>query len=496
MNPEKIKLLHSRYNPQGEAERYISSLSLNESIRFLILIEPGLGYMVAPLRKKLPSAKIIALHAEANPEGEAGINGPEAPDSEWHPGMGIPVQDFLEREIPDVEAAELRILEWRPALSVYGGAYRALVEGAVEFIKRTDANTRTLKNFGGSWFRNFFKNLGIIRKILCPLPLSQPLLVTGAGPGLEDTIHLIKNSPPGTGGRGIFFILAASSSAAALEAADLKADLVISTDGGNWARLHLYECYRKGEPNLAVSLTAALPSQCESSPVLPICDGSLWQTLILRELKIPFIVLPQRGTVSASALDLAFALTKGDIFIAGMDLSNRDIRSHVRPYSLDFLLEEKAGRLNPVYSQSYRRSSMLKAGGSYGIYASWFEKQLPSYPRRLHSLGKNNPLFNSLENTGLPFDKTTVPDPVQFETLTLKYEENPSIKALAVLEKALTDPRCPAKLPEELGALLFPGRERPSAKELIDTLHSLAGRYRAKPPAGRTKEKEGFHPNG
>jgi hypothetical protein len=62
-------------------------------------------------------------------------------------------------------------------------------------------------------------------------------------------------------------------------------------------------------------------------------------------------------------------LTKDEVFIAGIDLENRDIRSHARPYTLDRLMEGKASRTNPVYSQVYKRASLLKQGGSYGIYA-------------------------------------------------------------------------------------------------------------------------------
>jgi len=505
MNQERIAALHSRYNPQAEAERYIGSLALNEKTRFFILIEPGLGYMIAPLKKKVPGAKIITLHA-AKPEAQVPpdaptfsqtIPAPEPSDADWYPGTGISIQDFLEREIPDSIAAEIRILEWRPALAVYGNSYLALVQETAEFIKRSDANARTLEAFGQRWFRNFFKNLEIIKKVLCPVPLSMPLIVTCAGPGLEDAIPLIRSlagdSKEKTE-RDSFFVLAVSSSAAALHAADIVPDMVISTDGGQWAAFHLldicrytHQSYASGAYScpLAAALTAALPSGCEKMPVLPISDGSLWQTLVLKELNIPFIVLPQRGTVSAAALDLAFVLTRGDIFIAGLDLENRDIRSHARPYSFDRFLEEKAGKLDPVYSQAFRRSSLLKAGGSYGIYASWFEKQLAAYPKRLFSLGKNNRVFSSLGKSTLNLAPNKVPmvqhEPRTngttrtFQTITLEFTDNPARKAYAVLEKALKDPVHSAALRAELSPLLSGGNlSSMEPVELIEAFRSLA----------------------
>jgi len=488
MNQEKTASLHSRYNPQGEAERYIESLSLNGNIRFFILIEPGMGYMVAPLKRKAPRAKIIALHAEkpvqipAAKEPTAKLP-TVAADSEWYPETGVSVQEFLEAEIPDSEAHEIRLLEWRPALNVYGHLYRTLVEEAAAFIKRSDANARTTKAFGSRWFKNFINNLSIIKTVINPVSpannkFSVPLLVTGAGPGLEDAIPIIKNEAPGG-----LFILASSSSIAALEANDLIPDLTISTDGSNWARLHLFNSFRGNSAKketcpLAAALTAALPSQCGALPVLVISDGSFWQALILRELRIPFIALPQRGTVTAAALDLAFALTGGQIYIAGMDLANWDIRSHARPYSFDILIEEKASRTSPAYSETYKRSFLLNAGESFGIYASWFKKQLSLYPRPLYQIGKNNPVFESRAN--LPFTaRQNTEAEIKFNKTGLNFIDAPSERAISILEASLQDPVRSETLRKELQALLLPGRESVSESdlvlELIEAIHSITG---------------------
>jgi hypothetical protein len=474
MNKDRIKSLHSRHNPQAEAERYINSLSLDGKILFFILIEPGFGYMIAPLRKRFPNARIIALHVEKI-DIESMI---ESPDSHWFPETGISLQDFLETEIQDSLAAEIRLLEWRPALSMYGEAYLALVKETVEFLKRTDASTRTLNTFGRRWFRNFFKNLDIIKKVIYLPRLSMPLLVTGAGPGLEDIIPVIQKE------RDRLFILAAASSVAALKNENIIPNLVISTDGTAWARFHLYELFNGSLPAkpspVAAALTATLPSQAETLPVMPISDGSFWQTLILNTLKIPHIVLPQRGTVSASALDLALALSENKIFIAGIDLANRDIRSHARPYSLDFFTNEKAERINPVYSQTYKRSSLIKEGGSYDIYASWFKKQQSSYPNRLHSLGKNHSVFSSFE---------TAPDEMEninkikdwgvqnwhYNICMLEPGVDYYTKAYDILRKALKDSVHSGIIKSELEPLLN-SFDAPSLDELIVSLAGFSRR--------------------
>jgi hypothetical protein len=180
-------------------------------------------------------------------------------------------------------------------------------------------------------------------------------------------------------------------------------DLALSTDGGGWALLHLYEALRRPpETGFAAALCAALPSQMAALPWLPLGDGSLWQNLLLEGAGCPRLNFPQRGTVTASALDLAFALTSGPVYIAGTDLACRDLRTHSRPYAFDRLMEDGASRLSPAYSRAFTRAA--GASGSHGIYADWFRRHLDSYPARLFSLGSNNPVFSFRQAGGLSAD--------------------------------------------------------------------------------------------
>jgi hypothetical protein len=331
----------------------------------------------------------------------------------------------------------------------------------------------------------------LLGEILFPSPLSLPLVVAGAGPGLEEAMPLLKEGR----WKGRMLILAVSSAVPAMDSRGLMPDLVVSTDGGNWARLHLNECWRRifsGETGwlcagLAAALTAVLPSQCAGIPILPINDGSLWQRIVLSGLGIPSLALPQRGTVSASALDLAFYLSCGKIYLCGLDLALKDIRSHARPYSFDALWEKNEGRLHPVYSQNFARALALRAGGSHGIYASWFGRQLGAWPKRIFSLGKNHPVFEGISSPdferelGLP-QKGPGRDRKLFETLHLKKTMNSSIndsidfskQAALLLKSALRDDRYAGKISEELRELLFPGPGSVPAGDLEEAALSLA----------------------
>jgi hypothetical protein len=476
IHSERAFALHSRYNPAGEAEKYVNALVFREVPRFLILMEPGRGYMIPLLARKFPEAKIIVIHAEAQESPDT--SNLKIPPTVWEPACGVSLERFLEQEIPDIEAAAVRIIEWRPALALYGEAYRRLMAETVAVIKRLDANKRTTRTFGLRWFKNFFRILGALRTVIYQAgPLTPaPCIVAGAGPSLEEAIPLIK----GLKTRVPLLVLGVSSGAMAFRERGLVPDLVIATDGGGWALLHLYEGLRGADRpfGLAVSLFSALPSQAGDTPLLLISDGSLWQRLILKELNLPYISLVQRGTVTASALDLAFSLTAGNVFIAGMDLSHRDIRTHARPYSFEGILEAKASRLNPVYAQTFTRSFGILTGGSYNIYADWFARQLTAYPQRLYSLGENHPVFSGLKPWDAADWKKAVPNP-SFGIQRLSSEMPLVQQGADTLIRALIDPRTSEAIRRELGPLLFPDndKEDTTVEDLCNTIEHIAKAY-------------------
>jgi len=459
--------LHSRYNPQAEAARYVDSLNLKSGIECFILIEPGLGYLVPVLREKFKDSKIIALHVDENLPAMQGVPTLYGEDC-------TSLQNFLESEVPQTSAKSIRIIEWRPSMNYYGEAYVKLLSQVVEFIKRADAGKRTESAFGKRWVRNFFKNLEIVQKTLLYKTSDIPVIITGSGPSLEKALPLICEAQDNC------LIIAASSSIMALGAGGVKADIVIATDGGPWALKHIYPCFRnttadsndaKNAVGFAVNLCAALPSQCSSLPFLLINDSSFWQSVILHELALPSVIIPQRGTVSATAVDLALALSGGNIYLAGMDLSVKDIRTHARPYGFDHLLFDKAGRFSPVYSQSFIRSGLLQKGGGLSIYEAWFKNQLSSWPKRIFSIGGGNEVFEdaicaqgAVKKTGEYFKTNSVNG--DFREFRKRGE--------AALLTALGESRFADNIKAELTPLLFPDEKKASENMLREAILSLS----------------------
>ncbi|MDR0463580.1 MAG: DUF115 domain-containing protein [Treponema sp.] len=473
--------LHSRYNPQAEARRYIDSLNLKETTNCFILIEPGLGYIIPVLQERFKTGKIIVLHIvnfSHDKENTASnfnsgnlnvIRQIFPPDTD-----SKKVQKFLETHIPQTGIDCIRVIDWRPSLNYYKEAYLNLLTHVVEFLKRADAESRTTAAFGKRWVRNFFRNIAYINKIVLYRQSKIPVIITGSGPSLESALPLISKV------QTHHLIIATSSSVTALSHNSVIPDIIIETDGGPWALWHIYPAIRNKliySALHAVNLCAALPSQCINTPFLILNDGSLWQSIILHELSIPSIMIPQKGTVSAAAAELAMILSSGNIFLSGMDFSVNDIRTHVRPYGFDSLFFSRANRFGPVYSQAYSRSTLLKQGRSLDIYASWFKSQLDSWPKRIFTAGQGNKIF---EKTNMSMFSDNTQDTRKTKNMEMFFNcvniENARFreKGAKALIKALKNPEYSEKIKQELLPLLFPGDDCVTEKTLENAIHEIS----------------------
>jgi hypothetical protein len=153
-----------------------------------------------------------------------------------------------------------------------------------------------------------------------------------------------------------------------------------------------------------------------------------------------------------------------------MDFSVKDIVTHTRPYSFDNLTFDNAGRLKPVYSEIFTRSTLIRQGGSLDIYSAWFKNQLNLWPKRIFSIGGGNNIFENgdielnlristqanSKNTDLIFKADRVN---QDSALFSKRGEG-------ALLAALKKPEYAQNIKQELNSLLFPGKKSVTDHEL------------------------------
>lgn len=378
--------VHSRYDPSAEALRFARECRLPPGTSTVILVEPGLEYLVPALRELHPEVRVLCVHSSSSFRG--GEVSTLSGEARYYPGDGEDLEAFLDRWIDDFDAASTKVLQWRPGVASYGQGALDLLESVSSYLRRAAANARTTAAFGRRWVRNVLGFLRNLEQVQEATRGDCPVILAAAGPNLETAIPAIRKAKEG----GDCYLASVSSAAAALLAEGLTPDLVLWTDGGSWATYHLLDPLR-GEVGLATSFAAVHPSTVYGRPILVLRDQSRLQAVASEALGVEVPAFPQRGTVAATALDLALWLSSGPVYLAGFDLSVAALRSHARPNGLDRFVEDRAGRTRPAEGGHYARYLAARDGQALRVYADWFARRLGAAGDRVSMLGRPNPLF-------------------------------------------------------------------------------------------------------
>jgi hypothetical protein len=336
--------LHSPYDPEREAQRFVLSALGTSRPTHVILLGPCLDYLSSAVRSVLPLSRIVSVQYSAFFAGKER----SAPDASWHPGLGSSLDAFLDANLDEDAVSGVAVLEWEPAARAFPAETFLAKKAVGSSLDRLNSSTATIKAFGKRWIANACASFLLIERALTVLPGEWPVVVAAAGPSLNASLELLS----GSGGR--FVMIAVSSALVACLKAGLAPDIVVSTDGGFWSRTHLHPLSGKGAV-LASPLTA-LPSASlyRSNDLVLLDQGSFAESELLPRLG-PSLSLPPHGTVSGTALYLASRITQGPIIAAGLDLASYGDLSHARPHGFDSFLAGSSSRLSPLEATLWSR---------------------------------------------------------------------------------------------------------------------------------------------
>jgi hypothetical protein len=198
------------------------------------------------------------------------------------------------------------------------------------------------------------------------------VLIAASGFSLEQCIPFIRDH------RKDFFLVAVSSALETLTANGITSDLCITTDGGFWAKELLQHGIftamdgSVGTP-IACSAESAVPSSLfENREILPLTyHEKSAEKIILEALGIQTVPVLRNGTVSGTALSLAFSLTRGQVFFCGLDLESGKGYQHAQPNARELRERANDTRLSPLAAR--QALSGINAGGSLSLYRKWFQ---------------------------------------------------------------------------------------------------------------------------
>lgn len=187
-----------------------------------------------------------------------------------------------------------------------------------------------------------------------------------------------------------------SSAASVLLKYKIIPDLVISTDGGFWAKKHLEALKNHTEIPLALAAEGACPSfLLKKNPLalLEYSDGFTKKMLDFSGIKLNDA--QRNGTVSGTAVELALTLTEKNIYICGLDLHCSKGFQHTRPNRLELYNARNDTKISTCETRSVKselNTSALK------IYEDWFSDKKRNFQGRVFRLSENFKFNNSLNS--------------------------------------------------------------------------------------------------
>jgi hypothetical protein len=407
--------VHSPRDPVREARRLAESAGGRGPV---VILGFGLGYAAEAVAAAAPNRPLVVVERRPAVLKAALETRDLGAFLTRRPAL------FVIGDAPEAVTAALRLLEEGPAAAGGGGGGLALIRNrglmgldpqwyaAVEqrlqgWSSREDVNMATLRRFGKRWVRNLAANREAIRDLpgvsellarLSPLPF--PALLVAAGPSLDRVAPLL----PELARRAA--VVAVDTSLRLLLERGVDPDFIVAVDPQYWNARHLDPAPETGACLVAES--AVWPSALRGRFARAFLCASLFPLgRFLEERTDPKGSLGAGGSVATTAWDFARSLVSGpspeaggDIWVAGLDLSFPDLKTHFHGALFEERAHGESRRFMPAETLSVRAlrdGSPFRASSASGgqvltdrrlsLYASWFESQFRRYPAlRSHSL--------------------------------------------------------------------------------------------------------------
>lgn len=385
------KLVHSRRDPEREAERLASS-SGNGGSGCFILLGFGLGYSAEACRRLFPESRIVAVLPDASFFARV-LRERDLTHLMKDPFVTFALEPGPEEIAPllsDIRGLDYAVLRNRGITGTYGDYFRKIEEAISSFRSKQEINLNTLIRFGRRWVNNLLQNIRVLLKSenvgeLTGHFTGVPCLLLAAGPTLDE---IAEDLPIW---RERCLIIAVDTAAGFCARLGIEPDFLVVVDPQYWNSRYLERTsFRR---TILVSESSTHPRVFRLLPLQTYFCGSLFP---LGKYLEGFIgergTLGAGGSVATTAWDFARMLGCGPVYCAGLDLGFPRMQTHYRGSFFEERIHSVESRLDPgegrIFSYTYGASPFPAENYSSGrtltdkrlvLYKWWFEGQARSW---------------------------------------------------------------------------------------------------------------------
>lgn len=374
------KYLHSKYNPTAEGEKFALGAQCDFSPLCVFVLEPCLSYCAPFLRKKFPDAKICAIRFFKDFSGT---------DKNWdsvfylEKSGEIPLGERLFNNLGEEKLLSSLALDWLPSKQIFPGE-NILAWGEIKkaVLKARDV-LGTRSYFSKRWLKNSLIFSSLVNSCNILEKGESPVIIASSGESLASSIPFIKKY------RSRHFLIALSSSFMPLLRNGIMPDLVLSSDGGFWAKKHLAFPDGNADTVFALEAEGAAPRKLLSEKkILPLSYPDGLEKNFLEAIRAPCMISERNGTVAGTALVFALSsVTSGKVYLCGQDLAPSPAFQHTQPNALETLNEKNDFRLAPKETRITR--SRFSSSAALEIYRNWFVSNSEYFSARVSRLSDN-----------------------------------------------------------------------------------------------------------
>lgn len=375
------RYLHSSFNPQVEAERFVKSLPHSFTPSAIIMSGACLPWCTAPLREQFPGTTLIAVQFDRRfDQYEAGWDNVfYVTDTSQSSEISLATELF--NLLGEEKLVTSQFISWKAAEAVWPDEQKTAWKAIKSCMEKAQSVLTTRNYFNMRWFKNTVRSLSSIQRYAHPEKTDKPVLVTASGPSLSAALPFIREN------RRSFLLIAASSSITTLLSNDIVPDACISTDGGFYATRHLRSYQtdaRLRDVPLIISAESAVPSPLfDYVPFVLLTYGDAIETILAQQIDAPSLKGLRNGTVSGTAAAFAASLTTGNVYMCGLDLAPGKGFQHAEPNENDVPLFTGQTRMKTLETA---QAASRYGSGSLALYREWFSTQNTAFTSRVFRL--------------------------------------------------------------------------------------------------------------
>ena len=370
------KYLHSKYNPESEGERFAESITADFSPLCVFILEPALSYCAQHIKARFQSAECYAIRfcrffADSD----------SLWDGVFYLDSNIPLSEQLFTTISEEKLISSLALDWAASKQIFPAEnLRAWNEIKTAILKARDV-LGTRSYFSKRWLKN---SLIFASKLQNPVTAEKgnsAIVVAASGPSLASSLPFLKKF------RDSFFLIAVSSAFMPLSKHGIAPDMVMSSDGGYWAKKHL-DFPKQKETVFALEAECAVSKEILARKnILPLCYADGLERNFLEAIGCPYQLSERNGTIAGTALCFAHELTSGKVYLCGFDQAPAHAFQHTQPNALESDNAKKDFRLKNTETRI--TAARFSSAQSLAIYRDWFISNSAYFSKRVFRLSDN-----------------------------------------------------------------------------------------------------------